>query len=454
MVLLPRIASVYVSAGAASILFFVVGTICSWSSPAIPKLQNATENPFGRDVAPDEISWISSLVTLGAIFGPFLFGYSADKLGRKYSLLCAGLLALVSYVLMAVGTAVEVYYLARTLAGLSVGGTFILLPMYLSEISESHNRGLVNCAAGCSCCMGLLLAVCLGPYKPIGFFNAILAIPALAFLIVFGILGVESPVYFLKIEESDKAEMALHHLGRTPEMIKKEMAEMQTEYQVKDDHFNPLDIFTSKILLKGVVSAMGLLVFQQLSGINAFTFYSAQIFNEAGTDLPAHYCTMIFIFVQFASSFIAAFLVDRSGRKVCLLISGIGMVLTEGTISLFCYMKAKQYDVSGLGWLPVVALTTFIVFFNIGYGPLPWIIMAEMFSTKYKSFACAFVATVTWTVSFLVTKCFPLAIRVLGMDVVFLACTVCCMLAIVFSSFYIVETKGRSLQEIQLILSK
>ncbi|CAH1111903.1 unnamed protein product [Psylliodes chrysocephalus] len=454
MVLLPRIDSVYVPAGAASIIFFVAGTTCTWSSPEIPKLEDASENPFGRPITPYEISWISSLLALGAIFGPFMFGYLADKIGRKNTMLCVGVPFLVSYTLMAVGTVVEIFYLARALAGISLGGTFIVLPMYLSEIAESKNRGLISCAAGCSCCMGLLFTVCFGPYKPIGYFNAVMAMPPLIFLVLFGILGVESPIYLVKKQQSDKAELILKHLGRSPEMIKKDIIEMQAEYQVKEEPFNTLDFFTSKPLLKGIISAVGILIFQQLSGINAIMFYSEQIFREAGTKLAPTYCTMILIFVQFISSFIAPFLVDRIGRKVCLVISGVGMVLTEGTLGLFCYFKHEQYDLSDITWIPIAALTTFIVFFNVGFGPLPWIIMAEMFSNKYKSFAIGFVATVAWVASFLVTKCFDVAVTSFGMDNVFFFCALCCFLSIIFTTIYLIETKGKSLQEIQELLSK
>lgn len=136
------------------------------------------------------------------------------------------------------------------------------------------------------------------------------------------------------------------------------------------------------------------------------------------------------------------------------MISGVGMVLTEGTLGLFCYFKHEQYDLSDITWIPIAALTTFIVFFNVGFGPLPWIIMAEMFSNKYKSFAIGFVATVAWVASFLVTKCFDVAVTSFGMDNVFFFCALCCFISIIFTTIYLIETKGKSLQEIQELLSK
>lgn len=455
MLPLPRIKSVYVSAAPASLLMFMAGTSCCWSSPEIPKLLNATSNPFQRVVTEDEISWISSLLTLGAVTGPFLFGFLADKIGRKASILLIGVPFFISYVMLATGKVVEVFYCARILAGIGVGGTFTLVPMYIGEIAESRNRGFVSCLTGAVCSSGLLFSVALGPFKTIQYFNTVLAIPPLLFLIIFSILSEESPMYLVKNQDIEQAELVLHNLGRPSEAAKKEILEMQSGCGNEEDKtINYKEMFRSKALLKGMISSLGLLIFQQLSGINAIMFYSQTIFEQAGSKLAPHFCSIIIVGVQFVSSFIVSFVVDRFGRKICLLISAIGMIASNAPLALYCYLRTSQINVESFSWIPVLTLTTFIIFFNFGYGPLPWTILSEVFATKYRSFAAAFVSTLCWLVSFLVTKYFSLAVATFGLGNVFLCSTVSCLVAALFSSFYVIETKGKTLNEIQEMLSR
>ncbi|XP_072383734.1 facilitated trehalose transporter Tret1-like [Diabrotica undecimpunctata] len=451
---LPSLKSVYVSAAAASLLMFMAGTACCWSSPEIPKLLNITENSFGRTITPEEISWISSLLTLGAAFSPFLYGFLADGIGRKPSMLLVGVPFFVSYVMLATGTVIEIYYCARFLSGIGVGGVFTLVPMYIGEIAESRNRGLISCLTGAVCSIGLLFSVSLGPFKSIQFFNTVLAIPPLVFLIVFSLLAEESPIYLVKKKKCDKAEVALQNLGRTAEVIKKDVMEMQTEYENKeDDKINVMEMLSSKALLKGTVASVGLLVFQQLSGINAIMFYSQTIFETAGSTIPPHICTIILVGVQFVSSFIVPFVVDRFGRKLCLQVSALGMTASIGPLAIYLYIRTAGYNVENFSWVPVLMLTTFIISFNFGYGPLPWTVLSEMFSTKYRSFASAFVSTVCWLVSFVVTKYFGLAVATFGLGNVFGFSTACCLASVIFCWLCVIETKGKSLQEIQDILN-
>ncbi|XP_056631386.1 facilitated trehalose transporter Tret1-like isoform X1 [Diorhabda sublineata] len=455
MLPLPRIKSVYVSAAPASLLMFMAGTSCCWSSPEIPKLLNATTNPFERVVTEEEISWISSLLTLGAVTAPFLFGFLADKIGRKSTILLVGVPFFISYVMLATGEVIEVFYCARILSGIGVGGTFTMVPMYIGEIAESRNRGLISCLTGAICSFGLLFSVALGPFKTIQYFNTVLAIPPLLFLIIFSILSEESPIYLIKNQEIEQAESVLHNLGRTLEAAKKEILEIQSGYGNKEDTtINYKEMFRSKPFIKGTISSLGLLIFQQLSGINAIMFYSQTIFEQAGTKLAPQFCVIILVSVQFVSSFIVSFVVDRFGRKICLLISAVGMIASNAPLAIYCHLRSSQIYVESYSWIPVLTLTTFIIFFNFGYGPLPWTILAEMFSTNYRSFAAALVSTLCWLVSFWVTKYFGLAVATFGLGNVFLFSTFSCLLAAIFSSFYVIETKGKSLNEIQEMLDK
>lgn len=125
------------------------------------------------------------------------------------------------------------------------------------------------------------------------------------------------------------------------------------------------------------------------------------------------------------------------------------MVISEIPLGVFCVLKKYDIDVEALSFLPVITLTTFILFFNLGFGPLPWVMLSELFSANVKSFATALVSTFVWVSSFIVTKYFEKAVKLFGLGELFLFFAFCCIIASLFSTFYVIETKGRSFPEIQ-----
>ncbi|KAG5881445.1 Facilitated trehalose transporter Tret1, partial [Gonioctena quinquepunctata] len=194
------------------LLSFLAGTALTWSSPEIPKLTNTTTSPFGRTIDEDEASWISSLVTLGAALGPYLFCLLADKMGRKYTLLAAGVPFLVCYLVQAFGHVVELFYVTRLVMGLTVGGVFTLIPIYSGEVADKSERGVLGALISCAVCTGFLFSYSLGPFVSVMVFNLILAALSAVFLVLFAFLGKEVPHYYISINEEDLAKEALQKL--------------------------------------------------------------------------------------------------------------------------------------------------------------------------------------------------------------------------------------------------
>ncbi|KAG5875442.1 hypothetical protein JTB14_006263 [Gonioctena quinquepunctata] len=118
----------------------------SWTSPIYPKLysNDTSINPLGRPITPDEDSWIGSLLNVGAIIGPFPYGFVSGKFGRRIGLLAIAVPQIISFLTMAHATDIHYFYFARFLAGLAVGGGYTLLPMYIAEVSRDDNRGAMS----------------------------------------------------------------------------------------------------------------------------------------------------------------------------------------------------------------------------------------------------------------------------------------------------------------------
>lgn len=150
------------------------------------------------------------------------------------------------------------------------------------------------------------------------------------------------------------------------------------------------------------------------------------------------------------SSLISPFFVDSSGRKLLLLISAAGMAVSLTTMGIYFFLDARgllaAYD---FGWLPVTTLITFILFYCVGFGPLPFTILGEMFAPEIKSVASSFAVSACWIVDFGVTKAFLPLETVVGSYGNFWIFGGFCVVAFIFTAAVVFETRGLTLDEIQ-----
>lgn len=195
---------------------------------------------------------------------------------------------------------------------------------------------------------------------------------------------------------------------------------------------------------------VGLICFQNFSGIDAVLFYSETIFKRAGSSLDSAVATIIIGAVMLFASCISPFFVDSSGRKGLLLISAAGMAVSLTTMGVYFFFDLHNEEtMSHYGWLPVTSLVGFILFYCIGFGPLPFTILGEMFSPDIKSMASSFAVSACWIVDFGVTKCFLPLEQYVGNYGNFWIFGAFCVIAFVFTWVFVFETKGLSLDEIQ-----
>lgn len=428
----------------------------TWSSPVLPKLtsENRTdENPFDDVISSSEESWIASLLALGAVFGPFFFGFLADLIGRKYTLLVSAVPILTSYLLLAFSTIVELFYVARFIMGFALGGVFTVLLMYIGEVSEVHNRGILSSAFNCFLAAGLLLSYILGAYLNIMIYDIICAVVPAVFFVVFLIFIPESPAYLISKNKHELAHENLKMLRvESSKEIENELEEMKKEVEKsREGHLK--DLFVNRGLLKALTITVALVAFQQLSGINVVLFYANNIFEASGSDIPSEVSSIIIGAVQFASSFVTPLIVDRLGRKILLIFSAIGMFISETALGVYFYLNDEtDTDVEGISWLPVVSLVLYIITYNCGFGPLPWTVMGEIFPSNVRSVASATTASICWLLGFILTKFFSQVSDEIGMAGSFWLFAGFCVLAAVFVITYVPETKGKTLAQIHVEL--
>lgn len=157
--------------------------------------------------------------------------------------------------------------------------------------------------------------------------------------------------------------------------------------------------------------------------------------------------------MQVLATVVSTLVVDKLGRRILLLASALMMALCTIALGIYFHLKSQdEANVTNLGWLPIAAMCIFIVMFSFGFGPVPWLMMGELFAQDIKGFAAALAGTTNWLLAFLITKTFT-SLRVsLGSGGTFWLFSGLTILGAVFVFMFLPETKGKSLAEIQELL--
>lgn len=178
-----------------------------------------------------------------------------------------------------------------------------------------------------------------------------------------------------------------------------EIAEVQNDIdERKAQTLTFTQAMSRKTTIRGLIISLGLMFFQQVSGINAVIFYTNDIFAAANTGIQPALATIIIGIMQVVATFIATIIVDRAGRRILLLISDAVMAICTLILGIYFYVKESGGDekVEGWGWLPILSLCVFIVSFSIGFGPAPWILVGELFAPDVKGLAASLNGTFNW----------------------------------------------------------
>lgn len=171
--------------------------------------------------------------------------------------------------------------------------------------------------------------------------------------------------------------------------------------------------------------------------------------QDADTGIDANLSTIVVGIMQVIATFVSVMVVDKLGRRLLLLASASVMALSTIAMGVYFYMKENGDSVESLGWLPVCSLCVFIIMFSIGFGPVPWLMMGELFASDIKGVAGSIAGTSNWVLAFIVTKTFVNLKEALGSGPTFWLFAGITVVGAIFVFVFVPETKGKSLNEIQ-----
>ncbi|XP_013188435.1 facilitated trehalose transporter Tret1-2 homolog isoform X1 [Amyelois transitella] len=446
----------YIAALAATLGALAAGSALGWSSPVVFKVTQANQTDYNFPVSTAQGDWISSLVNLGAATVCIPIGLIMDAIGRKKTMLCLVLPFTVGWLLITFATNVSMLMAGRFITGFAGGAFCVTAPTYTSEIAQDSIRGTLGSYFQLMITIGILFAYAVGSYTSVFVFNILCTCIPIIFGIVFFFMP-ESPTFLVKKDRNSEAREALVRLRGTNYDIDAELnALKQRAEESSNSQVSYLSALTKKTALRAILICFALMVFQQLSGINAVIFNTSAIFASAGAAVPAAVATIIIGVIQVVSTFGSSLVIDKLGRRILLLLSTLVMCLCSTALGVFFFLQdvhgADSDIVASISWLPLLALSLFIIAFSIGLGPIPWMMAGELCTTEIKAFVASTAGTFNWLLSFAVTSTFNALNDSIGSGQVFWLFASIMVVGFVFVFFIVPETKGKSVDEIQVML--
>jgi sugar porter (SP) family MFS transporter len=406
--------------------------------------------------------WFVSSALVGCIIGVMMAGEMSDRFGRKASLIVSGLLFCASAFGCALCGSHTELIIFRLVGGLGIGIASMLSPLYISEVSPAKIRGRMVALYQLAICLGIVaayltnawlmkLSVSPGLFSDGGVLHKVFvtevwrsmfgasAIPAIFFFLAMFFVP-ESPRWFAAKGNNNKAEAILAKINGS-HVARQELSSIK-ETLAKEEKGSWSVLFRPGIRI-AIFAGIALALLSQFTGINAIIYYGPRIMEEAGLKLSDALGGQVIIgIVNAVTTGFAIWKIDQYGRKKLLNIGVAGMFFSLVAVGLLFLLKQTE------GFLLIGCIITFITFFEIGFGPVIWVLLSEIYPTNVRGRAMSIATLMLWVGTAIIGQVVPWMLETLSPAMTFFVFALCCI-PVSFILKLIPETKGLSLEDIE-----
>ncbi|KAK9869508.1 hypothetical protein WA026_003261 [Henosepilachna vigintioctopunctata] len=436
----------FISVFLASSMMILNGLNMVWTSPFVKKLKSKEDTPLITPISEDESNWLVSISIIGGMVGCFLFGTLSQKFSRKFLLVLVNLPFIIFYIIMAFTRVLWLYFLGRFLGGVAVGGVLTLLPAYIAEISDPKIRGKLSVTIGVCRNIGILITYCTGPFMSFHSYHlCFLSLPIVLSILIF-LFAMESPYYIFRSDPVQAEKLIRNIKGKHD--VSEELKEIEISMN-KHPKGNFMNALKSKSSKRSLMIGVGVTFFTQFSGFMIFISYAVFIFEAAGGSWTGETDTIIIGVIEVISAFFATTVTDFFQRRTQFMLSYVFAGLCHFTLGGYFVLQDRGVDLSAFGWVPLVSMAGYFMMYDLGMGILTQTVMGELFSPTIKGAAIAICQIVGTSVGFIITFTFKYMKEAIGNGESFWIFAGFCFAGAVFVYFFLVETKGRTLEEVQ-----
>lgn len=446
----------------------VGGFMFGYDSGVINGTQKGIEAAFG--LGRFGIGVNVGAILVGSSVGAFAAGRLSDVIGRRNTMMLAAVLFIISALAAGAADTSAVFIIARIIGGFGVGAASVTSPVYISEVAPANIRGRLTSIQQVMIISGLtgafvanfaLARIAGGStaefwlgYQAWRWMFWLQVIPAAIYFVALFFIP-ESPRYLVVKGHDARAETVLTRLFGNAEARRK-VAEIRASLAV--DHHKPrlsdlIDKKTGKIrpiLWAGI----GLAVFQQLVGINVVFYYGATLWEAVGfTEDNALQINILSGVLSIAACLLTIALIDKIGRKPLLLVGSAGMTVTLGIVA-WAFSNAIPAS-SGVGvtlpgntgLIALIAANLYVIFFNVSWGPVMWVMLGEMFPNQIRGSALAVSGFAQWIANAVISVSFPSLVLSPGLAITYLGYAIAALVSFFFVQKMVTETRGRELED-------
>ncbi|CEN60489.1 Putative Quinate permease [Aspergillus calidoustus] len=428
------------------------------------------ETGFASDKNSHVSSNVVSLLTAGCFFGAIFAAYINDRLGRRYSLMLFTVIFLVGAAVQ-VGALHEIgmIYGGRVIAGFGIGGMSSITPVFVSENAPAKYRGRIAGLFQEFLVIGSTFAYWLGYgvslHVPQG--TPQWRIPVAVQLIPGGLMLIglfflkESARWLMKQGRREEAIDSLAYIRNEPETsetVQKEIAEIDAA--IREESAATEGVTWKECLRKSnryrFFLAFVIMFWQQFSGTNSIGYYAPQIFQSIGVSgsNASLFATGIYGTVKVVATAIFLLIgIDRWGRKNSLIGGAAWMASMMFIIGAVLATNPPDPDassVSSASTAMVAMIYLYVIGYSFSWGPTPWVYLGEIFPTRLRSYGVGLGAATQWLFNFVITEVTPRAVHSIGWRT-FLMFGIFCTAMCLFVIFFVKETKGRTLEEMDVL---
>ncbi|MEV7046376.1 sugar porter family MFS transporter [Amycolatopsis sp. NPDC051061] len=398
---------------------------------------------------------ITASLSVGAIVGALFSSRINEALGRRRTIMVAAAIVIVGTLAASFSPTFALLVISRLVIGLGIGLSSSTVPTYLSELAPARLRGAMGALNQIFIVLGILIAFLvsywLGPISAWRWMFAGAIVPAVILLGGLAFLP-ETPRWLLKNGQEAEARRVLESAHGNTVNLDEEIATIREVIQM-DTESKPRfrDLFSGFVRPMMIVAVL-LAVGQQFSGVNAINAYFPTMLIGLGFATQAALLSGVLLGVtKFLFTAWVVFVVDRWGRKPLLLVGNVIMVITLVAAGL---VVLNVHDTGTRGILMLVMMVLYLVGYELGWGAVVWVMMAEVFPLKYRATGMGLSSVILWAATGIVSAVFPLisAVGSLGIGGSMFLFAGINVVLFVLTKWLVPETKGRSLEQIELDL--